>query len=261
MNDIGFLIVRRVKNEKHSEYWKECYSSIRKFYPDKKIIIIDNNSDNNLIDLNFELINCEVIKSEIPESGFFAPFYYLLTKKFDFETGIILHDGMIFTDYIDFRDVKLCKFFWHFTSKCYQVNVNYFMNQLKNSDILLDVYNTNNWVGSLGGTGIFNISFLQKLEKNHEITRLKDRIKCSSDITDWERLIGIIMYANSKPFEYSYFDDCVTTAACNIPGVDNRGIYTQRIDWAYSYEQYLLDKSNNNLRKPFVKIFGRRLEF
>lgn len=242
----------------HSEYWKECYSSIRKFYPDKKIIIIDNNSDNNLIDLSFELINCEVINSEIPESGFFAPFYYLLTKKFDFETGIILHDGMIFTDYIDFNSVKLCKFFWHFTSRCLQISVHDFMKELKDSQSILDAYYTNNWVSSLGATGVFNISFLKKLEEKHEITRLKNKIKANLDITDWERLIGIIMYANCKPFEYSYFNDCVTDAI-NTPGVNNNGVYVDRIDWAYSYEQYLVDKSVNNLRKPLVKIFGRRL--
>jgi len=251
MDDIGFIIVRHVETIEQSEYWKECYTSIRKFYPDKKIIIVDNDSDVNLIDFKFELTNCEIINSEIPDSRFFAPFYYLLTKNFDFEVAVILHDGMIFTDYINFDNIEECKFLWHFTTKCYLYNVENLLSELVNSDSLLKTYQENNWIGSLGATGVFNISFLRKLEEQYKITTLKNKINSGESVQDWERIIGIIMYHSSEKLKYnlSYFGDCV----------NNFGINFDILYWRYSFQNYLIDKVNNNLRTPLIKIFGGRV--
>lgn len=251
MNDIGFIIVRHVENEFQDRYWKECYTSIRKFHTDKKIVIIDNNSDYKFIDSTFKMINCEVINSEIPESRFFAPFYYLLTNKFDFEIGIILHDGIIFTDYMRFDDINESKFLWHFSTKQEQNNILRLISKLENSNLLLNTYKNNDWVGSLGGMGVFNISFLKTLEKIYKITNLKTEIISNVDAMDWERLIGVIMCTNSKLIKnnYSYMNECV----------DINNNITNNINWAYSFEQYLNDKISCNLQKPIVKIFGRRV--
>jgi hypothetical protein len=81
MSKLGFIILRHFKNEIHSKYWEECYFSIRKFYPDNKIIIIDNNSDKQYLNTSVNLENCEVIESEYPECRLFTPYYYILDKK------------------------------------------------------------------------------------------------------------------------------------------------------------------------------------
>jgi hypothetical protein len=42
---IGFIILRHVNNELTNKYWIHCYKCIREFYPENKILIIDDNSD------------------------------------------------------------------------------------------------------------------------------------------------------------------------------------------------------------------------
>ena len=37
MNDYGFIIIRHINSSLTNEYWKECYTCIRKFYPNNKI--------------------------------------------------------------------------------------------------------------------------------------------------------------------------------------------------------------------------------
>lgn len=41
---VGFIILRHVTDEKINNYWNLCYRSIRKYYPENLIMIIDDNS-------------------------------------------------------------------------------------------------------------------------------------------------------------------------------------------------------------------------
>ena len=45
MATIGFIILRHVNNKETSIYWKKCYESIRRFYKENQIMIIDDNSN------------------------------------------------------------------------------------------------------------------------------------------------------------------------------------------------------------------------
>ena len=49
MTETGFIILRHVNNKQTNEYWQECYRRIRTFYPEHKIIIIDDNSDSRFV--------------------------------------------------------------------------------------------------------------------------------------------------------------------------------------------------------------------
>ena len=49
MKTVGFIILRHVNNEITNKYWITCIESIRQFYPDNDILIIDDNSDYNFI--------------------------------------------------------------------------------------------------------------------------------------------------------------------------------------------------------------------
>ena len=53
MDEYGFIIIRNVNNEIQNEFWIESYNSIRKFYPNTEILIIDNNSNKSFLkDIN-----------------------------------------------------------------------------------------------------------------------------------------------------------------------------------------------------------------
>jgi len=43
--NFGFIITRHVNSETTNKYWNFCIQSIRRFYPFKKIVVIDDNSD------------------------------------------------------------------------------------------------------------------------------------------------------------------------------------------------------------------------
>jgi hypothetical protein len=110
--DTGFIITRHVNSEKTDNYWKECYNCIRKWHPDLKIIIIDDNSDQEKI-TDMEVTNCEVIRSQYIGRGELLPYYYLLTRKL-FDRAIIIHDSVFLHEPINFENVDTVKFLWHF---------------------------------------------------------------------------------------------------------------------------------------------------
>ena len=45
MTEVGFIILRYVINELTNKYWIKCVDSIRQYYPENKILIIDDNSN------------------------------------------------------------------------------------------------------------------------------------------------------------------------------------------------------------------------
>ena len=48
-NDYGFIITRHVNSEKTNKYWNKCVRCIREFYPFRKIVIIDDNSNQKFV--------------------------------------------------------------------------------------------------------------------------------------------------------------------------------------------------------------------
>ena len=49
MTNVGFIILRHVRCPDTNSYWIKCYNSIRNFYPENGILIIDDNSDLNFV--------------------------------------------------------------------------------------------------------------------------------------------------------------------------------------------------------------------
>ena len=44
----GFIMTRHVNSEKTNRYWNHAVRCIKRFYPFRKIVIIDDNSNTNL---------------------------------------------------------------------------------------------------------------------------------------------------------------------------------------------------------------------
>ena len=59
--DIGFIILRHVRDELTNMYWQLSYDSIRNVYP-------DDNSDKNYL-THKEITNAEIIEGEYPGRG------------------------------------------------------------------------------------------------------------------------------------------------------------------------------------------------
>ena len=57
-------MTRHVNSVKTNKYWNNSIRCIRRFYPQKKIIIIDDNSNPEFLKAEYEYINLEIIQSE-----------------------------------------------------------------------------------------------------------------------------------------------------------------------------------------------------
>jgi hypothetical protein len=196
MENNAFIILRKVTKamENCDAVWQECYKSIRKFY-NNKIIIIDNNSDNDIVTTNIILENCEIVSNKHYETRLFAPFYFLI--NFDFDRAIILHDGCIFQKFVDFSKFKNVKFIWHFDTKKYDEEI-IISNQLKlltNNDELFDTYRKSKFTGCMGCCLAIEKSFLNQIENKYKLSNLVNIINSQQSAIAFERTISIICFS------------------------------------------------------------------
>jgi len=146
---LGFIILRHVNTEKFNQLWIECYDCIRKFYPENKILIIDDFSDYKFVDTNKILSNTLIIQSEFKGRGELLPYYYYLQNKL-FDYAVVIHDSVFIQQFIDFK--KDNQFMWSFEHHWdYLYDCHKLINGLQNQDMILSLYNDKkSWKGCFG---------------------------------------------------------------------------------------------------------------
>jgi len=242
MTTFTFFMLRHVSTEQHNLLWQESYKSIRLYFPDYSIVIIDNNSDKTKIKFDFELENCSIINAEYPESRLFSPFYEFL-KLSNIERAVIIHDGVIFNRFVDFGNFKYIKFLWHFITHNYD-NYNLEIEQLKllkNNEECIKVYNNKNWYGCLGCITAIDREFINLLEEKYGISNLKTHIKNQNDAIAFERVLAVLSYTEHPDIsqDISYEGDI------------------SNMKWGTRIEEFKKDTSIES-DKPFFKLFGAR---
>ena len=63
MDKYGFIIIRHVNSEETNKYWNECVRCIHKLHSRIKIVIIDDNSNQNFVQNDFNYENVEYVQS------------------------------------------------------------------------------------------------------------------------------------------------------------------------------------------------------
>ena len=81
-NNFGFIMTRHVNSEKTNNYWNNSIRCIRRFYPDTKIIIIDDNSNYEFVKADYEYKNIEIIQSEYKGRGELLPYFYFYKNRY-----------------------------------------------------------------------------------------------------------------------------------------------------------------------------------
>ena len=149
MTEVGFIILRYVINELTNKYWIKCVDSIRQYYPENKILIIDDNSNYDFI-TDKKLYKTTVINSEFHKRGELLPYYYYLHNKL-FDVAVIIHDSVFINKYID-MSVNKYKFLWEFEHYWDQIEDETRMIDVFNDLELKEFYaNKNLWKGCFGG--------------------------------------------------------------------------------------------------------------
>lgn len=264
----GFIILRHVNSETTNEYWNESVRCIRRFYPQRKIVVIDDNSNQDFVKAHFEYKNIEYIQSEFPKRGELLPYYYFHKHHF-FDNAVIIHDSVFIHRRVNFDSLKNFKVIplWHFSHgkdenykrsleisnflrNNYEVKNQF--NQFDNKYQTLGLYNkynrAQNWTGCFGVQSYINYYFLDFLQKKYNLFNMVKVVKCRADRCCLERIYGLIIALECDDLKK------VSSLFGNIVNYTN-GEYS----WGYSYHQYK-DYINKYKKSPmpFVKVWSGR---
>jgi hypothetical protein len=242
MKTFVFIMTRHINSEQTNNYWIESYKCIRNFYPETKIVIIDDNSDINFInDFGMTFNNVEFVKSEYPKRGELLPYYYFYKNKYA-DNAIIIHDSIFIQKKIDFESMDdNIKFLWH---HCHdwndEVNEKRLIKFLNHSDTLLELYdNKSNWCMCFGVMSFISHDFLTKIQDTLNFFNLINHIVTRSDRMFLERIFGLVcIYLEPK--------------LNNDPSIF--GIHPI----GRCYEKYKQEKIENSELPAFAKIHSGR---
>ena len=239
-NSIGFIILRHVNNQRTNKLWIECYNSIRKFYINNPILIIDDNSNYNYIS-NIVLTNTTIINSEFKGRGELLPYIYYINNKIA-DHVVILHDSVFIQEYIDFK--KENKFLWYFNNNIIEDEKleMFLINKLDNNKMLSDIYSKKKWYGCFGCMSVITHSFLVTLNNKYNLSNLIRYVTNRQTRMCLERVIGMLLYIEIKnENNFSIFQN-----------INNF------CKWGITYEEY----KNNNIKSikknKVVKVWTGR---
>lgn len=191
MESFGFIILRHVNNELTNKYWIKCVNSIRQYYPENEILIIDDNSNYNFI-TDEQLYKTTVINSEYPKRGELLPYYYYLHNKL-FDVAIIIHDSIIINKYIDFSIDKY-KFLWEFEHHWDQIEDETIMINIFNDPELKDFYEKKDlWKGCFGCMAIIRHDYLAFINNKYDISKLLELVLTRYNRCSFERVIACLL--------------------------------------------------------------------
>lgn len=239
----GFIIIRHVINERTDNFWKECYSCIRKFYKNP-ILIIDDSSNNNYLKEDIELENCTTIyDTEHVGCGEALPYYYFY-KLHPFDTAIILHDSVFIQKEIDFtldnsENVRILWSFYHYWDDGLLPIIDDMISDFNFKNELLHIFHQKNeWLGCFGTMSVIKWNFMNVLQEKHCIFEtMLNKIKNRDCRSSLERIFGMLFYYN--------YNECK----------DMFGNIHHYIKEGTTYEQY---KSGLYNDLPIIKVWTGR---
>lgn len=197
MSEIGFIMLRHVNNDSSNQYWTYSYDCIRKYYPENKIVIIDDNSNYGYITKK-DLYKTIVINSQYHKRGELLPYYYYLLSKW-FDIAVIIHDSVFINKYIDFN-VDKYKMIWNFAAHfCDQIEDETEMIKVFNDQELLDFYqNKDLWTGCFGAMSVIRHDYLKFINSKYDISKLLDKVLTRYNRCSFERVIACLLQINEK---------------------------------------------------------------
>ena len=253
-DNYGFIITRRVNSEKTNKYWNHSLRCIRRFYPYRKIVIIDDNSNQQFIKADFDYKNVIIVKSDFPGRGELLPYYYFYKNKY-FENAVIIHDSVFFHKRIAFEKINITNSvipFWHFDySENIENTLRLVQYSLKNSSNIIDKLSqdaiqvfgfrkTDIWYGCFGVQSYINHTFLSNIQNKYQLFNLLRVVQNRKDRCCLERIMGSIFYIEN-PLLYK------------TPSL--LGDIWKYAKWGTTFDEYTKMKKQN---LPLVKVWSGR---
>ena len=256
----GFIITRCVKKEHTNKYWNQCVKLIRVHYPQASIVIIDDNSDTDLVKADKEYNNVTYIQSEYPGRGELLPFIYYLRHKW-FDNAIIIHDSVFIHKRIPFERMRgnVLPLWHHPYDGEHRNNLirlsNHLTNRTINNIIRQDIVKSVEFNVINKGQPLYNLcfgvqcyinhNFLTYIERKYKFTNLVNGVHCRKDRCGLERIFGLIFSiegGRNIRLHKSLFGS----------------IMSHYKTFNYSYDEYLKDFNDGKAHEPFVKVWTGR---
>jgi hypothetical protein len=254
MSSFGFIITRHVNSENTNRYWNHSVKLLRTFYPNNKIVIIDDNSNKEFLKAEFNYKNLMVIESEFKGRGELLPYYYYIKHKF-FDNAVIIHDSVFFHKKLNFE--KLNNFnvlpLWFFNPDKENIDNTFrITNNLRNKFALdtqlnlttsIMAMNHTKWYGCFGVQSYINHNFLLRLESKYKLTNLISCVTCRADRCCLERIFGCIFFTEN-------------------PKISKKKALLGNIHfyqtWGISFDEYIEKIKKGNKVKVITKVWTGR---
>jgi hypothetical protein len=255
----GFIITRHVTSEITNQYWNECIRCIRKYYPfiTTKIVVIDDNSDQQFVSATYEYKNVIYVQSEFPGRGELLPYYYFYKNHY-FDKAVIIHDSVFIQTKINFNKINLPVLpLWHFENEKKENLhnslriVNVLKNNYKIQEMLHDKnkyeilsFNNQNWYGCFGVQCMIHYDFLNSLQTKYGVFNMLTNIQCRPDRCCLERIMGIL-FALEYPL-LNKFPSLLGNISTYCP-------------WGRTYQDHCNEiKERKRSKYPVVKVWTGR---
>ena len=239
----GFIISRYVHSIKTNHYWNINVKQLRKLYPTKLIVIIDDNSIQQYLKPYKKYKNVIIIKSEYPGRAELLPYIYFAKYKW-FDRAVIIHDGVFFHKKLPFEYIKSpCIPLWHFQKINNQDHLNNnirISNSLNNANVIKSYLKnkSNHWIGCFGVQTFIKHSFLIHLMNKYNLNNLLKVVRVREDRCSLERIFAVILYIELK----------INTS---ILGNINKQFGT-------TFDEYINLRKKGYVKFPVVKVFTGR---
>ena len=254
MGSYGFIITRHVNSQQTNRYWNHCVKCLRVFYPQKKIVIIDDNSNPEFLKEDFNYNNIIIIQSEYKGRGELLPYLYFLKNKF-FDNAIIIHDSIFFHRRVNFEHLlgKQVIPLWHFYPDKENINNTLrIASKLNNSRVIIDKINSGNpiismpndkWYGCFGIQSFIKHDFLIFLESKYRISNLIEAVSCRADRCSLERIFGCLFFTENSHI---------------LNNKSLLGDIMKYQTWGYSFNKYQSELKKGRVPNLIVKVWTGR---
>ena len=185
MDSFGFIITRHINSVNTNKYWNQSIKLLRTLYPYRKIVVIDDNSDQQFVKADFEYQNVVYIQSSFPKRGELLPYYYFIQNNF-FDNAVIIHDSIFFHKRLNFetlikKGIQVMPL-WHFTQDDENIsntlritrhlkNTHYLQKQLLIHKEVIGLPQKK-WFGCFGVQSFINRNFLLHIETKYTISNM-----------------------------------------------------------------------------------------
>jgi hypothetical protein len=207
IENFGFIIVRHMTNDIDKQYWQECVHCIRKFYPEEKIIVVDDNSSlkpsSDQLDIE-TYTNVTIVQAEYPGAGEVLGYYYGWKNK-PFKKFVVLHDSMFLQSKLpeSIAEQEVI-FLWHFCTYLGQGVEGYnkdnnvtFINHCKPEQqpaLFKLYYDKSAWFGNFGVSSVVSLDLVERIFTNYNFLNIIQKIKNRHDREAMERVFALIAY-------------------------------------------------------------------